>query len=144
VIRYNVVESPTKLAAFPQYTHPESIERYARAANVLGLGGKDDVEKVELLARAVEALRARLPLPASIEVAGVNTADFLARVDALAEQAFDDQCTGCNPRYPLISELRGLYLAALKAPGGAAVSTVTAKPAGATPVAGTDKVQASR
>jgi acetaldehyde dehydrogenase/alcohol dehydrogenase len=114
VIRYNAAEAPVKQAAFPQYTRPDASERYARAAEALGLAGADDREKTEALARAVESLRSRVGLPATIVEAGVPETEFLAKLDALAEQAFDDQCTGCNPRYPLISELREIYLAALK------------------------------
>jgi acetaldehyde dehydrogenase/alcohol dehydrogenase len=115
VIRYNAVEAPLKMAAFSQYTHPMARERYARAAEVLGLGGKDAAEKAERLAQAVEALRARLGLPATLREAGVDPAVFLAKVDDLSEQAFDDQCTGCNPRYPLVVELKAMYLAVLGA-----------------------------
>jgi len=114
VIRFNAAEAPVKQAAFSQYTHPMARQRYARAADALGLGGADDAEKAERLAQAVEGLRARLGLPINIRQAGVAPEDFLPRLDALAEQAFDDQCTGCNPRYPLISEIRSLYLDAFQ------------------------------
>ena len=111
VIRYNATDAPAKQAAFSQYTHPMALERYARAAEALGLGGGTEADKAERLAQAVAALSARVGLPATLAQAGIDPAAFLARVDALSEQAFDDQCTGCNPRYPLISEIRSLYLA---------------------------------
>lgn len=112
VIRYNMTSVPHKQAAFPQYTHPMAKERYARAADHLGLGGNTLNENVENLIAAVRKLLAELELPATIREAGVNEADFLARLDELCEQAFDDQCTGNNPRYPMIAEIRELYLKA--------------------------------
>jgi acetaldehyde dehydrogenase/alcohol dehydrogenase len=120
VIRYNATEAPAKQAAFSQYGHPMALERYARAADALGLGGADEADKAERLAQAVDALRARVGLPASLAQAGIDAAAFLARLDTLSEQAFDDQCTGCNPRYPLIREIRALYLAGYGAPATAA------------------------
>ncbi len=110
VIRYNMTGAPRKQAAFPQYKYPEAKERYARTAEYLGLHGKDDDEKVNALISAIEKLRKELDLPATIKEAGVNEADFMAKVDELSELAFDDQCTGNNPRYPLISEIKELYI----------------------------------
>ncbi len=112
VIRFNATDSPFRQATFSQYTHPQAIERYARLADHLSLGGQTPAEKVENLVAAFEALRAGLDLPATISEAGVAEADFLAGLDQLSELAFDDQCTGNNPRYPLISEIRELYLEA--------------------------------
>ncbi len=112
VIRFNATNKPTKQGAFPQYKCPDAIERYARIAEFLGLGGKNDEEKVDNLIKAVEALKTELGVPATLKDAGVNEAEFLARVDELSEQAFDDQCTGANPRYPLIIEIKELYMRA--------------------------------
>lgn len=114
VIRFNKTGSPRKQAAFPQYKYPEAKARYARAADYLGLGGTDEDGKVENLIVAVAALRKSLDLPATISEAGVNEEEFMAKVDELSELAFDDQCTGNNPRYPLMSEIRELYLRAFR------------------------------
>lgn len=114
VIRFNKTGSPRKQAAFPQYKYPEAKARYARVADYLGLGGTDEDSKVENLIAAVAALRKSLDLPATISEAGVNEEEFMAKVDELSEQAFDDQCTGNNPRYPLISEIRDLYIQAFR------------------------------
>ena len=110
VIRYNAADIPTKQTAFSQYDRPKSVARYAEIARHLGLEGERDHERVEKLVQWVDELKQMLNIPMSIQAAGVEEADFLARVDQLAEAAFDDQCTGANPRYPLISELRQLLL----------------------------------
>lgn len=110
VIRFNATDLPTKQAAFSQYDRPKALCRYAAIADHLALGGSSDAEKVEKLLEKIEQLKKTLGIPASIQEAGVNEADFLAKVDMLAEDAFDDQCTGANPRYPLISELKQLLL----------------------------------
>ena len=112
VIAYNAVDVPTKLTAFPQYEYPSAKERYARVADYLNLGGKTDKEKVANLIKAIEELKAKLNIPSSIKEYGIDEDDFKIVVDNLAERAFDDQCTGANPRYPLISEIRELYLKA--------------------------------
>lgn len=112
VIRYNATDNPLKQTAFPQYTYPTAKSRYARVADYLQLGGTTEDEKVERLVEAVEALKARLDIPASIRDAGVPEAAFLEALDTLSEDAFDDQCTGANPRYPLIAEIKSLYLQA--------------------------------
>lgn len=109
VIRFNATDVPTKQAAFPQYEYPSTRARYARAADYLGLGGKDEEEKINNLIQATEELKANLNIPASIKDWGVEETEFLAKLDDLSEQAFDDQCTGANPRYPLISEIKELY-----------------------------------
>ncbi len=114
VIRFNKTDSPRKQAAFPQYKYPDAKTRYARVADYLGLGGTDEDGKVENLIAAVADLRKSLDLPATISGAGVNEEEFMAKVDELSELAFDDQCTGNNPRYPLISEIRELYLRAFR------------------------------
>jgi acetaldehyde dehydrogenase/alcohol dehydrogenase len=112
VIRFNATDNPTKQAAFPQYRYPGAIARYVRISEYLHLGGNTDQEKIDALVAALDDLKTKLNIPASIKEYGVPEADFLARVDELAEEAFDDQCTSTNPRYPLISELRELYLQA--------------------------------
>jgi acetaldehyde dehydrogenase/alcohol dehydrogenase len=114
VIRFNKTRSPLKQSAFPQYKYPDAKTRYARVAAYLGLGGTDEDGKVENLIAAVADLRKSLDLPAPISGAGVNEEEFMAKVDELSELAFDDQCTGNNPRYPLISEIRELYLRAFR------------------------------
>lgn len=111
-IRFNATDKPTKQGLFPQYKTPEAKERYAKIADYLGLGGKDDNEKVEKLIAKIDELKDTLDIPKSIKETGVNEAEFLAEVDTLAEKAFDDQCTGANPRYPLIAELKELYIKA--------------------------------
>ncbi|ADN75694.1 alcohol dehydrogenase AdhE; acetaldehyde dehydrogenase [Ferrimonas balearica DSM 9799] len=110
VIRYNATDVPTKQAAFSQYDRPTALCRYGEIADHLGLGGSDNAEKVERLVAAIDALKAELDIPESIQAAGVPEAEFLARLDELAIEAFDDQCTGANPRFPLISELKQLLL----------------------------------
>jgi len=106
VIRYNATDVPTKQAAFPQYRFPSAKRRYAHVAEYLKLGGKTDDEKVENLIAAIEDLKKQIGIPACIQDAGVPEKEFLAALDQLAEDAFDDQCTGANPRYPLIGELK--------------------------------------
>lgn len=110
VIRYNANDNPTKQAAFSQYDRPKAKCRYAEIASYLGLGGNTKDEQVENLIHWVESLKKTLEIPASIKEAGVTEEDFLAKLDAVAVDAFDDQCTGANPRYPLISEFRAILL----------------------------------
>ena len=114
VIRFNATNNPTKQAAFPQYRYPGAIARYVRISEFLGLGGSTDEEKIANLIASLEEIKAKLNIPASIQAYGIPADEFNARVDQLAEEAFDDQCTGTNPRYPLISEIRELYLQAYK------------------------------
>lgn len=114
VIRFNAVDNPRKQAAFPQYKYPNAKWRYARIADYLGLGGNTDDEKVELLIKAIEELKEKLNLPKSISEAGVSKTRFYETLDEMAEQAFDDQCTGANPRYPLISEIKQMYINAFE------------------------------
>lgn len=127
VIRFNAVDNPRKQAAFPQYKYPNAKWRYARVADYLNLGGTTDEEKVLLLIAAIEDLKAKVGIPASIQAAGVTPERFYANLDAMAEQAFDDQCTGANPRYPLISELKQLYINAFEGPKVQAPKTVAKK-----------------
>ena len=117
IIRYNAVENPSKQAIFPQYTYPMARSRYARVADILGLAyGKTDAEKVEALVKAVEGLKKAVGIPESIQAWGVPEEEFLRYIDTLAEEAFDDQCTPANPRYPLIAEIREIYLKAYYGP----------------------------
>ena len=110
VIRFNAVEVPTKMGTFSQYDHPHTLARYAEVANYLGLGGRTDEEKVENLCAAIDELKEKIGIKKTIRDYGVDEADFLARLDEMVEQAFDDQCTGANPRYPLMREIKQMYL----------------------------------
>ena len=124
IIRFNANDNPTKQAAFPQYEFPSAISRYARAADYVAMAVNDQKnteyvvtnanmsqkEKVEALIAGIEKLKAELNIPTSIQAWGVSEEDFLAAVDELSVKAFDDQCTGSNPRYPLISQIKQLYL----------------------------------
>ena len=116
VIRFNATDMPTKQAAFSQYDRPKALCRYAKIAEYLKLEGTigegvTDEEKVEALLKEIDVIKEKIGIPSSIQAAGVNEADFIAKLDELAEDAFDDQCTGANPRYPLISELKQVLLA---------------------------------
>ncbi len=110
VIRFNASEVPVKMGTFSQYDHPHTKARYAEVATHLGLGGKTDDEKVENLIKALDELKAKVGIKSTIKEYVPDEADFLARLDEMTEQAFDDQCTGANPRYPLMSELKQIYL----------------------------------
>jgi len=110
VIRFNAVDNPRKQAAFPQYKYPNAKWRYARIADYLQLGGNTEDEKIELLIKAIDELKAKINIPMTISEAGVSKEKFYATLDHMSEQAFDDQCTGANPRYPLISELKQMYI----------------------------------
>ena len=110
VLRFNAAEVPAKMGTFSQYDHPHTLARYAEVADYLGLGGDTDEQKLENLIAALDALRARVGIRKTIRDYGIDEQDFLARLDAMTEQAFDDQCTGANPRYPLLSEIRQMYL----------------------------------
>jgi len=110
VLRYNACEVPPKMGSFPQYDHPKTLSRYAQIADALNLGGKTDEEKLENLIAAVEKLKEQIGIKKTIKDYGIDEKDFLARLDDMSEQAFDDQCTGANPRYPLIEEIKKMYL----------------------------------
>ena len=110
VLRFNAAEAPVKMGTFSQYDHPHTLARYAEIADCLGLGGKNDNEKLENLIKAVNDLKARVGIKPTIKDYVPDEADFLNRLDAMTEQAFDDQCTGANPRYPLMSEIKQMYL----------------------------------
>ncbi|NAZ46217.1 bifunctional acetaldehyde-CoA/alcohol dehydrogenase [Vibrio toranzoniae] len=108
VVRYNANDNPTKQTAFSQYDRPQARRRYAEVADHLGLSQAGDrtAQKIERLLTWLEELKVDLDIPLSIQAAGVNESDFIAKLDELAVEAFDDQCTGANPRYPLITELK--------------------------------------
>ena len=110
VLRFNASEKPVKMGTFPQYDHPHTLARYAEVADYLGLGGKNDSEKLENLIKAINDLKDRIGIKKTIKDYGIDEKDFLDRLDAMTEQAFDDQCTGANPRYPLMSEIKQMYL----------------------------------
>ena len=110
VIRFNSAEVPVKMGTFPQYDHPHTLARYAEVADYLGIGGNTDEEKVEGLIKAIDELKEKIGIKKTIRDYVPDEADFLARLDDMTEQAFDDQCTGANPRYPLMSEIKQMYL----------------------------------
>lgn len=112
VLRYNAAEVPRKMGTFPQYDHPHTLARYAEVARFLGFGGANDQESLENLIRAIEELKAAIGIKKTIREYGIDEQDFIARLDDMTEQAFDDQCTGANPRYPLMSEIKEMYLKA--------------------------------
>ncbi|RMD67907.1 MAG: bifunctional acetaldehyde-CoA/alcohol dehydrogenase [Cyanobacteria bacterium J149] len=115
VIRYNATDAPFKQAIFPQYKYPNAKFRYAQIADYLQLGGITDDEKVEKLVEAVENLKKELNIPLTIrEVLSIEDQQFYDEIESLAEQAFDDQCTGTNPRYPLIKDMKELYIMAYR------------------------------
>jgi acetaldehyde dehydrogenase/alcohol dehydrogenase len=110
VLRFNAVEAPTKMGTFSQYDHPNTLHKYAVVADSLGLGGNTDEEKLENLIKKIDELKSQIGIKATIKDYGVDEKDFLDRLDEMTEQAFDDQCTGANPRYPLMSEIKEMYL----------------------------------
>ena len=110
VLRFNASETPAKMGTFSQYDHPHTLARYAEVADYLGIGGENDEEKLEKLISALDQLKERVGIKKTIRDYGVDEKEFLERLDELCEQAFDDQCTGANPRYPLISEIKEMYL----------------------------------
>ncbi len=112
VIRYNAAEAPTKMGTFPQYKYPHAFERYVEAARYAGITGKDDNEVFENLIKALEELKEKIGIKKTIADYGISEEDFLSTLDEMTEQAFDDQCTVSNPRYPLIRELKEIYLKA--------------------------------
>ena len=110
VIRFNATDVPTKQAAFAQYKYPNAAYRYAKIADYLGLGGSSIEEKVELLISEIEKLQRKVNMPMTIEEAGVSRDKFYEELDSMVEQAFDDQCTSANPRYPLMKEIEEIYI----------------------------------
>ena len=112
VVRFNATNAPRRQGTFSQYRVPEAVKRYAKIADTLELGGKTDEEKVERFIKALVELRKEVGIPATIKEWGVSKEDFYAKLDQMSELAFDDQCTGANPRYPSIEEMRDLYIEA--------------------------------
>ena len=110
VIRFNASEAPVKMGTFSQYDHPHTLARYAEVSDYLGFGGKTNEEKLENLIKALDELKERVGIKKTVKDYGIDENDFLARLDEMTEQAFDDQCTGANPRYPLMSEIKEMYL----------------------------------
>ncbi len=112
IMRYNAVEVPTKMGTFPQYEYPHCKARYVECANFLGIQGKDDDEKFENFIQAIEELKTKVGIKKTIKEYGIDEKYFLDTLDDMVEKAFDDQCTGANPRYPLMSEIKDIYLKA--------------------------------
>ncbi len=110
VIRFNSAEAPAKMGTFSQYDHPHTLARYAEIADYLGIKGESDEEKVEGLINAINELKAKVGIKETIKDYNIDEEKFLAELDEMVEQAFDDQCTGANPRYPLMSEIKQMYL----------------------------------
>ena len=110
VLRFNASETPVKMGTFSQYDHPHTLARYAEVADYLGLGGKTNEDKLENLIKALDELKEKVGIKKTIKEYGIDEKDFLDRLDDMVEQAFDDQCTGANPRYPLMSEIKQMYL----------------------------------
>ena len=110
VLRFNASETPVKMGTFSQYDHPHTLARYAEVADYLGVKGETDADKLEGLIALINELKQKVGIKATIRDYGIDEADFLARLDDMVEQAFDDQCTGANPRYPLMSEIKQMYL----------------------------------
>ena len=112
VLRFNAEEVPTKMGTFPQYDHPHTLRRYAEVAEALHIGGESDQEKLENLIRKIDELKEKIGIKKTIKEYGIDEQAFLNTLDEMSEKAFDDQCTGANPRYPLISEIKEMYLKA--------------------------------
>ncbi len=112
VLRFNAAEVPVKMGTFPQYDHPHTLERYAKVSRALGFGGNTNEEALENLIKAIEELKEKIGIKKTIKDYGIDEKDFLDRLDEMTEQAFDDQCTGANPRLPLMSEIKDMYLEA--------------------------------
>ncbi|MDO5396608.1 MAG: bifunctional acetaldehyde-CoA/alcohol dehydrogenase [bacterium] len=110
ILRYNAAEAPSKMGTFPQYEHPHTLARYAEIADFLHLGGNTDEEKLDLLCAKIEELKKAVGIKGSIKEYGIEEDKFLETLDEMTEMAFDDQCTGANPRYPLMSEMKDIYL----------------------------------
>ena len=112
VLRYNAAEVPAKMGTFPQYDHPHTLARYAECARFCGICGKDDEETLDLFIQKIEELKAKVGIKKSIAEYGISEEAFMSTLDQMVEDAFDDQCTGANPRYPLLKELKAMYLKA--------------------------------
>ncbi len=112
VLRYNAAEVPAKMGTFPQYDHPHTLTRYAECARFCGVCGKDDEETLDLFIDKIEELKAKVGIKKSIAEYGISEETFMSTLDQMVEDAFDDQCTGANPRYPLLKEIKAMYLKA--------------------------------
>ena len=112
VMRYNADPAPVKMGTFSQYPYPHALERYCEVARFIGIQGKDDNEVFENFIKAIHELKAKVGIKDTIRDYGVKEEDFLATLDEMVENAFNDQCTGANPRYPLLSEIKEMYLKA--------------------------------
>ncbi len=110
VMRFNASEAPTKMGTFSQYDHPHTLARYAEIADYLGIHGKNNQEKLDKLIKEIDALKEKVGIKKTIRDYGIDEKDFLKNLDEMTDQAFDDQCTGANPRYPLMSEIKEMYL----------------------------------
>ena len=114
VLRYNAASVPAKMGTFPQYAYPHTLERYVECANFCGVTGEDDQQTLDRFIDKIEALKAAVGVKKSIAEYGISEEAFMASLDQMVEDAFDDQCTGANPRYPLMSEIREMYLKAYR------------------------------
>lgn len=112
VMKFNISERPVKMGTFPQYEYPNILERYVEAANFIGINGKDDMDTFNKLLAAIDDLEESIGIKKTIKDYGIDEKAFLETLDEMVEQAFDDQCTGANPRYPLMSEIKEMYLRA--------------------------------
>lgn len=112
VLRYNAAEVPAKMGTFPQYDHPHTLARYAECARFCGICGKDDEETLDLFIQKIEELKTKVGIKKSIAEYGISEEAFMSTLDQMVEDAFDDQCTGANPRYPLLKEIKAMYLKA--------------------------------
>ena len=112
VLRYNAAEVPAKMGTFPQYDHPHTLARYAECARFCGICGKDDEETLDLFIQKIEELKIKVGIKKSIAEYGISEEAFMSTLDQMVEDAFDDQCTGANPRYPLLKEIKAMYLKA--------------------------------
>ena len=110
VLRFNAAEAPAKMGTFPQYDHPHTLRRYVEVAEALGVKDDSDRDKLEGLIKLINDLKAYVGIKPTIRNYAPDEQDFLNRLDDMVEQAFDDQCTGANPRYPLMSEIKQMYL----------------------------------
>ena len=110
VMKFNATGTPTKMGTFPQYQYPHTLERYVECADFLGVKGKNDQEKFDNLLAAIDDLKAKVGIHKTIKEYGIDEKKFLETLDEMVEQAFDDQCTGANPRYPLMREMKEIYL----------------------------------
>jgi len=110
VLRFNASEAPTKMGTFSQYDHPHALARYAEIADYLGVKENTNEAKLEGLIKLIDELKTKINIKSTIRDYVPNEEDFLNRLDEMVDQAFDDQCTGANPRYPLMSEIKQMYL----------------------------------